>query len=171
MVLTKEQKRLVEDNHNLIYYYCRKNDISIDTYYDVCAIGLCKAAATYDKEQSTFATYALYVINNEVKGIYRKNASRGKQDVQVFSYDKILTNNYGDECTLLDFIITEGKDAYESPILTDFNKIWNQRERRIALLLYEGYTQTEISKIIGVKQPQTSRIIKIMRRKVDKERW
>lgn len=169
MTLTKEQKRLVEDNHNLIYYYCRKNDISIDTYYDVCAIGLCKAAATYDKEQSTFATYALYVINNEVKGIYRQNASRGKQDVQVFSYDKILTNNYGDECTLLDFIITDGKDAYDSSILTDFNKIWNQREKKIALLLYEGYTQKEISEIIGVQQPQISRIIKIMRRKVDKK--
>ena len=169
MTLTEEQKKMVKDNHNLIYYYCRKNDISIDTYYDVCAIGLCKAAATYDKEQSTFANYALYVINNEVKGIYRQNASRGKQDVQVFSYDKILTNNYGDEYTLLDFIITDGKDAYDSSILTDFNKIWNKREKRIALLLYEGYTQEEISKIIGVKQPQVSRIIKIMRRKVDKK--
>ena len=43
-MLTKEQKELVENNHKLIYYYIHKNGLSVDEYYDILAIGLCKAA-------------------------------------------------------------------------------------------------------------------------------
>ena len=32
-MLTEEQKRLVEENHNLIYWYCHKYNLNIEEYY------------------------------------------------------------------------------------------------------------------------------------------
>ena len=50
-MLTKEQKELVENNHKLIYYYIHKNGLSLDEYYDILAIGLCKAALNFDESK------------------------------------------------------------------------------------------------------------------------
>lgn len=49
--MTDEQKQLVEQNHNLIYFYLYRHNLSIEEYYDVAAIGLCKAAITFKKRQ------------------------------------------------------------------------------------------------------------------------
>ena len=38
--LTDEERDLVTNNHNLIYSYLNKYNLS-DDYYDLCAIGLC----------------------------------------------------------------------------------------------------------------------------------
>ena len=45
--LTPEQQKLVTDNHNLIYSLANAKNIDLDEYYDVLAIGLCKAAITF----------------------------------------------------------------------------------------------------------------------------
>ena len=42
--LNDEQRKLVADNHNLIYQYLIDNNLPQDEYYDIAAIGLCKAA-------------------------------------------------------------------------------------------------------------------------------
>jgi hypothetical protein len=46
--LTAEQRVLAEENHSLIYKYASSNDINVEELYCVLAIGLCKAASTFD---------------------------------------------------------------------------------------------------------------------------
>ena len=52
--MTEEQKKLAEDNHNLIYFYARKYHMSkqdFEDMYGILAIGLCKAARDYDESR------------------------------------------------------------------------------------------------------------------------
>lgn len=66
--MTKEQEQLVTDNYKLIYFFLNKWGKTIEEYYDICAIGLCKAAITYDSSKDVkFATYAGICIENEIK--------------------------------------------------------------------------------------------------------
>ena len=55
--LNTEQKKLVEDNHDLIYGFLTKYKLDFSTWYDVCAIGLCKAGMAYDGS-NRFSTFA-----------------------------------------------------------------------------------------------------------------
>ena len=56
--MTREAQRLVENNHNLIYKFLRNHNLE-DDWYDVAAIGLCKAANNYnsDKYEFSFKNY------------------------------------------------------------------------------------------------------------------
>ena len=55
MTLTSEQQEVVRKNHGLIYFYLHKNNLSIEDYYDLAAIGLCKAVLTYEKNKGAFS--------------------------------------------------------------------------------------------------------------------
>ena len=41
--LTNDQRKLVEQNHNLIYAFLHTKNLNIEEWYDICAISLCKA--------------------------------------------------------------------------------------------------------------------------------
>ena len=72
-MLNHTQQEIVANNHNLIYFMCKKYNLDIEEYYDVLAIGLCKAAKSFDYNKSKFATYACTCMLNEVKMSRRKN--------------------------------------------------------------------------------------------------
>ena len=75
MKLTEEQKKLVEDNHNLIYWFARKKHIDIEEYYDILAQGLCIAAHNYNSSKGSFSAYAYLVMNTEMQKEHRKSCS------------------------------------------------------------------------------------------------
>lgn len=54
-MLTEDERKLVEDNHDLIYMVSDCLDIDIDDYYGVLAIGLCHAAQNYNKRKHKHA--------------------------------------------------------------------------------------------------------------------
>lgn len=166
MRLTEDQKKIVEDNHNLIYHFCHKHNLSIDTYYGVFAISLCKAAMHYDATRGTkFSTLAIPIMYNDLKGTYRENTKKGRDGVKLTSLDALVMNCHNEDFCLTDVLGTE-LDAQDEIVFTDFKNVWNEAEKQIARLLYEGYTQEEIGKIINYSQPQISRIIRRMKEKV-----
>ena len=61
--LTDEERELVTNNHNLIYSYLNKFHLT-DDYYDLCAIGLCRAAHFYKPENGKFSVYAFVCMSN-----------------------------------------------------------------------------------------------------------
>lgn len=75
--LNDAQRKLVEDNHNLIYSFLNSHNLSLDAvedWYGTAAIGLCKAAMIYDEKKGyKFATLAYIVMDNEVKIVMRQN--------------------------------------------------------------------------------------------------
>lgn len=60
--LTKEQKDLVEKNHNVIYAVSRKEGAPISDFYGVGALALCKAAQSFNGNPENFYNYAFVAV-------------------------------------------------------------------------------------------------------------
>ena len=161
--MTKEQENLVIENHNLIYYFIHKYNLSIEDYYDVCAIGLCKAASTYDdKKGIKFSTYAGVCIENEIKQELRK-----QKNILVYSLDMTFSNT-SDGTGEISYVenITTGLSAYDDILPYQLDKVLNAREYKLVALSLQDYTQVEIGNIIGISQAQVSRMFSKIKQKL-----
>lgn len=85
-VLNEAQRQLAAENHDLIYWYLHKRGLSIEDYYDILAIGLCKAAAAYKPELGAFSTLAIQVFDHEIQR-ERKITTR-RQNFETESLDE-----------------------------------------------------------------------------------
>lgn len=131
----------------------------------MCAIGLCKAAITYDSSKDVkFATYAGICIENEIKIELR---NRKKYSAPVYSLDMTFNNtsdgtgeiSYGEN-------MTTGLSAYDEILPYQLDKILNAREYKLIALTLQGYTQVEIGNIIGISQTMVSRMFSKIKRKL-----
>lgn len=167
--LTKEQQNLVESNHNLIYGYLHKNNLNFDDYYDIAAIGLCKASMSYKISKGKFSTYAYKCMNNEVNN-YLKFDINGKTKIpekELMSYDTSLED--GSEA------IVDGMENGNSNIEEDiivgidylsFINLLNEKEQLVIEHLQDGLKQCQIAKEIGCTQQNISLTVKKI-----KEKW
>lgn len=75
MSLTEEQRRLVEDNFNLIYHVLKEfpsAKLKWDDYVQAASEGLCKAALYFKPEYGwEFSTYAVPMIRGTICRHYR----------------------------------------------------------------------------------------------------
>ena len=98
-IMTEEQKKLAEDNHNLIYFYARKYHMSKQDFEDrdgILAIGLCKAARDYDESRGrAFSTVAMGYMLNECRNAYRCDKYRNGK-LNICSYNNIFLFFYED---------------------------------------------------------------------------
>ena len=162
--ITEEQKRLVEDNHNLIYSFLQKYHLAIDEYYGLAAIGLCKAGKTYNGEKSNFSTYAYKCMFTTVMCELRKNKqAKTIPEHQIVYYQAELENNEGDTASFMNYI--PSKENVEDSVLSEviFDEYANKlkdRDKKIFSLFREGYKQKEIGKMLGCSQAQVSRVKK-----------
>lgn len=82
--LTEEQRKLVADNHNLIYGYANLHGLQIDDinrikdnysshedWYGALATGLCYAAQSWDKTKGAFSNWAYINMDSEVRAVKR----------------------------------------------------------------------------------------------------
>lgn len=168
--MTKEQEQLVTDNHNLIYFFLNKwgkilEYSDMTDYYDICAIGLCKAAITYDSSKDVkFATYAGVCIENEIKIELR---NRKKYSAPVYSLDMTF-NNTSDGTGEIAFgeNLTTGLSAYDEILPYQLDKVLNAREYKLVALILQDYTQIEIGNIIGISQAQVSKMFSKIKQKL-----
>nr|DAG65346.1 MAG TPA: DNA directed RNA polymerase subunit [Caudoviricetes sp.] len=165
MILTKEQQEIVEKNHNLIYYAINKFSVPAEEYYGICAIGLCKAAGTYNSHVSRFSTYALNVILNEIR--MEKRKERKQEKLHQISMDAEYTNSKDDSVTLHE-ILTTKMDVEDEIISFKLSDILTPEEMKIVNYLYMDYKQKEIGQVLGVCQPVVSRRIKSIKKKLMK---
>lgn len=152
--LNKDQQKLVEDNHKLIYSYAYKTNLDIYEYYDILAIGLCHAALEYDPSKGMFSTYAYGAMRNEVYTYWRNTYKLKKsipQDMLV-SYNEVLSEKI------------ESLDISHLFIEEKIKKL-NDKERFIVLKSALGYKQNEISKELGISQSYVSRILRNIEKK------
>lgn len=166
MKLTPAQQQLVEDNHNLIYGFLRKYNLSQDEYYDLAAIGLCRAAKCFNKDKgSKFSCYAYLVMLTEVRMYWRKEHKCVKPSR---SLDDIVLNGDHVNVTLAETIVDPNDtSAYiTTPIdrlCTELAK-HNERYPKILMMLCDGCTQKTIAAALGVCQPTISREITKLRK-------
>ena len=163
--LTKEQSRFVADNHNLIYSLLYSMKLNIDEWYDVAAIGLCKAGATYEEESSKFSTWAFFIMKREILFEKRKlSASRREGEKSLVYYEALMNESQGNgnflSC-LPDERVDVEKEAIINVVYDDFKStLKKDRDVKVIEMLTDGMTQSQIAKELKISQPQVSRIRK-----------
>lgn len=151
MKLTKEQQKLVEDNHDLVFGFLRDYHLSYEDWYDVACIGLCITGLNWDKEKGKFSTLAYKNMYNEYGKIiqYSKRLKR-KEEEPVRSLNMVNNEDkyeYGDT-------ISNGIDYEELSINSVclnrcVNKL-NAKQKQVLDLHLSGKTLEQIGKIIGI---------------------
>lgn len=168
--MTDEQKKLVEDNHSLIYLVINNMGVSIEENYDIAAIALCNAAIRYNPKEYAFSTYACKCIKNEIMKdfVAGKRQKRALYD-NLISYDAPLCSSYddGEEINLLEQI--KSKVSVEDEVLSKimYSEVVEQlgkADNRILRFFEKGLKQKEIAEILGVTQQRVS----IVKRRVEK---
>lgn len=146
--LDDKQRDLVSKNHNLIYWFANKNNISVDNYYGILSIGLCKAAYSFDKSKGSFSTFSYHCMQNELNTYWRslQNKSAIPDDVVVY-YDSSIEQDNSESKTFLEKI--PDNNIHESmlyDIMSDeFISSLTDKEKTIATSLICGLTHDEIA--------------------------
>ena len=170
--LNTEQKKLVEDNHDLIYGFMTKYKLDFSTWYDVCAIGLCKAGAAYDGS-NRFSTLAYYCMHNEVKNAKRTQSAKKRNDSRVVSLNCEVKTVYNEDVPL-EAVIDSGAKNEEYTIGKDWADWFIENLPLNTLkILYErmqGFTCQEIAIKIGITTSRVAQILKNLRQYCDEER-
>jgi RNA polymerase sigma factor (sigma-70 family) len=145
--LTVEQQKIVEENHDLIYWFLRLRKLDPEEYYDLLAIELCKTVMRHDPKKGSlsylFSINANHCITKEIRK--RKTKKR--------------------DCTPLEFL----DELYISDhtLLEDslMNELWIDEDMSgILKLRSEGYTQKEIGDKLGVSQVYISQLLQKMKK-------
>lgn len=170
-MLDEQQKKIVAENHNLIYYALSKYRLNPEEYYDILAIGLCKAAIAFDPERSKFATYAMKVMYNELRQYQRmENSEKRKANKNTLSLNYRM-NDPKNECHICEFgeLLTDGREPFMDVVHMYLPDILTKKELLVCRLSYDGYDQTQIGEKLGVTQSYVSRLLKKARIKLEKE--
>lgn len=151
--MTEKQTKLINDNHNLIYGFLHAHLLSIDEYYDLGAIGLCKAAKSFVEGRISFSAYAYKCMFNEIF-CYRR-----KKRVHTVSYQAIVDDEQ--QITLestLPFDAGIENVVVIKQVVKDYMLRVNELHKNIVMKYMEGYKQNEISEMFGISQSYVSRI-------------
>lgn len=157
MKLTDEQRKIVEENHNLIYSYCKYKKLNIDEYYGDLAIALCKVVINYNNQKSKISTYIYKAFDNTVLNKFKYENKNKKHNLQILSKDraKVITKikSYEKATDRINYNIT--------------NDILNKSD--VGKLLLKGYNQNEIMKKLNKSKFLVSKEIERLKKKIENE--
>lgn len=152
--LTEEQKRLVSDNHDLIDFFISIKKLQKDDYYYVLAEALCKAAKNYNKDLSTFRTYAVYSMNTALKNTIRKsNQPTTVPETMIVSASKNV--ELADErIPILDLLKYPNVLDVDDRVVLKVSieqciENLTDREKEIVGLLNRGYTRKQVAEALS----------------------
>lgn len=167
--MTKEQKDLVTANHNLIYAFLHKNSYSVEEYYDLAAIGMCKAAKTYSSD-TRFSTYAFECMKNEIISERRRESSEKRHPQQPLLYYYEELDGQAPDGRMRLEQIPDGVNVEQSVIaammMKEAMRSIRGRDWEILRLMYYDIPQREISRRVGCTQGYISKLLARMRRQL-----
>lgn len=154
--LNDEQRKLVEDNHNLIWWFIHNKCPSapyIDDIYGMLAIVLCNCALKYNPERGAFSTLVIRSFRSMIARHWylAKMAPRAihLEDMMSLDYEY---NTGNDAYTPKDIIPDKhnpGYDLAELKVLYAQTQMTPQQRTVMYYKLYYEYTDTEIAKLMG----------------------
>lgn len=165
--LNEQQRRLVEENHNLIYSFLIKNKLPHDEYYDILAIGLCKAALRYEPQKGAFSTFVYSVMQCEV--FHKIRDERRKKDIPealVVSFDAVFDTDRAGDVNLLDVVesdINVEAQCLSKIAVESFFRSLDNVSLTILSMRMQGSLQQEIGNRINLSQMQISRKLSKMK--------
>lgn len=94
--LTNDQRKLAEENHDLVYAFLQYNHLPESTYYDIVIFGYLCAVQEYSENPKlhrySFTTIAWKKMQRELTDYY-KYLSREKRSVQIVSLQESSSDN------------------------------------------------------------------------------
>lgn len=148
MELTKEEKEIIEKNHNLIYGVASKYKLDLEEWYGLLAIELCNAVKKHNPEKSELSTYYYIRVQGLISKEYRKKKAAKREHQNIV----LIENCHGDV----------GNSDFDK--VTEI-KLWIESQNNDVLnLKYQGYNQNEIAEKLGLTQSNVSRTLKKLRR-------
>lgn len=164
MVLTDEQRALITENHQLIYWFLRINGLEIEEYYDLAAIGLCNAAINYRETDELFSTYAYICMKNVILNeIRRQNGVKKVPERLISSYNVPVSDCTDGEIEILDTFKSNfnvEKYVLDRIILEKLMDKLSGKYKNTLILSLKGYNNTEIGDILGCSPSYICRIKK-----------
>lgn len=154
--LTPEQIRLIEDNHDLTYWYMGKNGLDFDEWYDIVVFGLIRTAQCYDPSKGAFSTLACKNMRNQILLELRYRSFRFKPE-QLQSLDLELSD--ASDSDTMHEIVGDKNEPYEKIIdrmaaeeIKQFclSNVKKESHKEALRLLFDGKNHKEVAKIIGV---------------------
>ena len=157
--LNNEQRKLVEDNHNLIYQYLIDNNLPQDEYYDMVAIGICKAAMKYDTSKGAFSTYVYKVVTNYIN---TEETIARRHTVSAMSYN-VTASVHGEDTDVEHIEIFASNTDVENENVTKtffkwFIEYMNLRELQIMYCKTKNMTNKDIGKMYNVTHAAISSV-------------
>ena len=152
MRLTEEQKKIVEENHNLIYSFAHSKKLNLEYWYDILAIELCKSVIKHDPTKATLSTLFYLKANRTV--IMEMNKINAKKRM----CEQLTTELFPNQIIGTD-------DDFDNVALND--ELVSSKYYPILKLKYEGYSQKEIAEMLDISQSQVSRALKEARRCIE----
>lgn len=175
--LTKAQQELVSKNHNLIYSFAQQKKLALDDYYDLLAIGLCKAAKIFDKNKGEFSSVAYECMYNEVKmywGYISKKTSVPEE--MILHYDQVslgIDHAHSDEgdnsgSNIL-YYLADTTSVYDivadNTMLEILINLLTEKEKIVVQFLMQGFTHKEIAAMMNCKRQNITYFVAQIRKK------
>lgn len=171
-MLTKEQQDIVTKNHDLIYGCANKYGFPLDEYYDILAIGLCKAANKYLPELGEFSTFAYTCMFNEATIYWRTlNKQSTIPKNMLLSYDNYIMQDDDDCGCFIDCIYDNTLISVQDMVISNVvvKKIYDglkDYDKKIVNYLLQGFSQVEISKKLNCSRQHISQRVIAIRKKL-----
>lgn len=171
--LSEQQRKLVQDNHNLIYSFAWCKNIDLEEYYDVLAIGLCVAATKYDASISSFSTYAFTCMNSQYCKELRRNQRKSKIPADmILSLDEPLcqnTDTHDGNLTLSDLLpdntVDVEKDILTQQSLQEMCDSLKEKEKNVLMSLVNGKSQSELAEQYGISRQRIGQLVSNIRKR------
>jgi len=166
--LTQKEKELVEENYGLIFSFLKKYNYSQEDWYDIAAIGLCKAAHSFNPEKGyKFSTYAYKIMRNAIAYELRSTyAEKYIPEEAIVSYDNLIFSSDEEESTYLDILPDSYNLEEEAICLSEYNLFFNQlpeRNKQLLSLSEEGYTLSEIATLFQCSFQRVAQLKQVLK--------
>lgn len=133
--------------------------------FQIGMIGIVKAVNTFKPEKGVkFTSYSTSIIRNEILMHFKK-----KRIIPAFSLDEEYQLDNGETIPRGNGIPSGERFEKLSDSKLDLDVFFNElsdREKEISALSMRGARQADIAQRIGLSQPQISRILKCIRKKM-----
>lgn len=151
MRLTDEQRKIVEDNYGLVYGVMEKyNLMGDDEWESLFSLELCKAVYYHNPKISELSTY----FYNRCKFLRLKTLDFTRRNIRCnIGVDESLVFLDNEDFQHISLMENDDDEDYLFQQLLD--QFPNDKE--LLTLKYEGYSQSEISKMLDISQATISR--------------
>lgn len=169
--LTEKERQYAEQNHNIVYWFLRKNNYDIEDFYSIAVFGYLKAVQIYNRrtdlqQKYEFAFIAQQYMRSEVGNYFTtQNSQKRKSEKGTVSFD---VECMGKE-NLYNVMGTKSVEdnMTEMELFYDIMGNLSDLQRKIVLLKMDGYNNKEVAEQMAIKHATYYRELKRIRASVE----